>query len=94
MAISDQEKTGAIRSAVDFTIMGDNVDDIAAFTLDKYESKNNTTLSFEMRKEANDKIKEVLWKRIEELKRRRLQILAEMFSLAENTLEEVVKKGK
>ncbi len=94
MAGNDEEKMGSIKSVVDLTIVGDNISDIAAFTLEKYEFKNNSTLSPEAREEGDAKIKDVLWKRVEELKKRRMQILAEMFTLAETTLEEVINKGK
>ena len=94
MAGNDEEKMGSIKSVVDLTIVGDNISDIAAFTLEKYEFKNNSTLSSEAREEGDAKIKDVLWKRVEELKKRRMQILAEMFTLAETTLEEVINKGK
>ena len=95
MAIqSNEEKMGSLKSAVDMTILGDNLNDIMEFTLEKYEFKNDTTLSAELREEASAKIKEALWKRVEELKKRRVQILAETFTLAETTLEAVVNKGK
>lgn len=94
MGINDEEKMGSVRSSVDFAIVGDNISDIAEFTLEKYEFKNNATLSSETRVEGAAKIKEVLWQRVEELKKRRMQILAEMFTLAEKTLDEIIKKGK
>lgn len=94
MAISDQEKMGSVRSAIDLTIVGDNISDIAAFTIEKYEFKNDTTLSSETREAGNAKIKTVLWERVEELKKRRMQVLAQMFTLAETTLEEVINEGK
>ena len=90
----DEEKIGSVRSALDLAIVGDNISDIAAFTLEKHEFKNDTTLSAELRETGDVKIKEVLWKRVEELKKRRMQILAEMFTLAETTLQEVIDKGK
>ena len=94
MAVSDDEKIGSIKSAVDLAIVGDNISDIADFTLEKYEFKNDTTLSSEVREEGVAKVKEELWKRVEQLKKRRMQILAEMFTLAEKTLEGVINKGK
>ena len=94
MAISDEEKIRSVKSAVDLAIVGDNISDIAAFTVEKYEFKNDTTLSSEVREAGDARIKDVLWKRVEELKKRRMQILAEMFTLAETTLEEVLSKGK
>ena len=90
----DEEKMGSVKSAVDLAIVGDNISDIAAFTVEKYEFKHDTTLSSELREAGDATIKDVLWKRVEELKRRRMQILAEMFTLAETTLEEVINKGK
>lgn len=94
MAINDQEKMGSIKSAVDLAIVGDNISDIAEFTLEKYEFKNDTTVSPEVREEGLTKVKETLWERVEQLKKRRMQILAEMFTLAEKTLEGVINKGK
>ena len=94
MALSNEEKIGSVRSAVDLAIVGDNIGDISAFTLEKYEFKNDTTLSAEVREAGDARIKDVLWKRVEELKKRRMQILAEMFTLAETTLDEVINKGK
>ncbi len=94
MAVSDEEKIGSVRSAVDLAIVGDNISDIAAFTVEKYEFKNDTTLSSEVREAGDARIKAVLWQRVEGLKKRRMQILAEMFTLAETTLEEVLSKGK
>ena len=94
MAIDDQEKIGSVKSAVDLAIVGDNISDIADFTVEKYEFKNDTNLSSETREEGAAKIKDALWQRVEELKKRRMQILAEMFTLAEKTLDEVISKGK
>jgi hypothetical protein len=94
MALSDEEKMGSVKSAVNLAILGDNISDIATFTLEKYEFKNDTTLSSEVREAGDAKIKEVLWQRVEELKKRHMQILAEMFTLAETTLDEVINKGK
>ncbi len=94
MAFNDEEKIGSVKSAVDLAIVGDNIEDIANFTVEKYEFKNNTSLSSETREAGITRISEVLWDRVEALKKRRLQILAEMFTLAETTLDEVIDKGK
>ena len=94
MSMSDERKTESVRNALDLTIVGDNIGDIAYFTIEKYEFKNDSTLAPEIRAEAIAKIKEALSEQVEELKRRRLQILAELFTTAENALDEVVNKGK
>ena len=90
MMNTDDEKIGSMRSAVDMDIIGDNISDIAEFTIEKYEFKNDSTLSSEVRKDAVATIEEVLWQRVAELNLLRKQYLAGMFSLAEETLGEVV----
>ena len=89
---SNEEKIGQVRSSVDFNVVGDNILDIADFTVEKYEFRTDSTLSPEMREEAVEKIKDALWKKVEELRLRRKQILEMMFNLAEVTLSEVVEK--
>lgn len=90
--INSEEKIGQIRSSVDLNVLGDNILDIADFTVEKYEFRTDCTLSPEMRAEAVEKIKDALWKRVEEMRLRRKQILETMFNLAEVTLNEVVDK--
>ena len=89
---NNEEKIGQVRSSVDFNVVGDNILDIADFTVEKYEFRTDSTLSPEMRTEAIEKIKEALWKKVEELRLRRKQILEMMFNLADETLNEVVEK--
>ena len=90
--ISNEDKIGQIRRSVDLNVLGDNILDIADFTVEKYEFRTDNTLSPEMRAEAVEQIKDALWKRVEEMRLRRKQILETMFNLAEVTLNEVVNK--
>lgn len=94
MMNTDDEKIGSMRSAVDMDIIGDNISDIAEFTIEKYEFKNDSTLSSEVRKGAVATIEEVLWQRVAELNLLRKQYLAGMFSLAEEALGEVVDQHR
>jgi hypothetical protein len=89
---TDGEKIGFMKSAVDMEIVGDNISDIDEFTIDKYEFRNDNTLSSEVREEAVAVIEEVLWKRVTELNLLRKQYLAGLFSMAEDSLSEVVDK--
>ena len=89
-----EEKIGRIRSSVDLNVVGDNILDIAEFTVEKYEFRNNVTLSAETREQAVTRIKDVLWERVQRLKGRRQQILADMFNAAEVTLNEVIEGSK
>jgi hypothetical protein len=86
----DNQKIMSIRSAVDFDIVGDNIQDIAEFTIEKYEFRNDSDLPDEIRKEAIAKINSALWQEVEELKLRRREILVSIFNAAEDTLNEVL----
>ncbi len=86
----DNQKIMSIRSAVDFDIVGDNIQDIAEFTIEKYEFRNDSDLPDEIRKEAIAKINSALWQKVEELKLRRREILVSIFNAAEDTLNEVL----
>ena len=86
------DRVTTLTSSVDFNIVGDNILNIADFTIEKYEFRNNETLSSEIREEAVAKIKEVLWQEIEQLKQWRRRILERMFDTATKTLDEIVDK--
>ena len=88
-----EERVAAIRSAVDFSIVADNVVEIADFTVEKYEFKSGRTLAPEVRERAISRINDALWQRIEALKARRQKHLEEMFSTAQAALDEVVGEG-
>lgn len=89
-----ETKIGKIRNSADFNVAGDNIVDIAEFTVEKYEFRNSTTLSAETRERALAEITEVLWQRVEQLRARRQQVLADMFNAAEATLNDVVSQRK
>ena len=89
---SDEEKIGSMQSAVDMEIIGDNISDIAEFTIDKYEFRKDSTLSSDVREKAVARIEEALWERVNELNLLRKQYLAGLFSLADAKLCEVVDK--
>ena len=88
---SREEKVVSVKSAVDFDIVADNMLEIAEFTVEKYEFRNDTTLPAEVREEAMAQIRNVLWAKVEELKQRRKQILEDMFNMAEQTLDNVLE---
>ena len=83
-----------VKEAVDYVIVGDNIEDITSFTLEKYEFTNDTVLSAEVRAAATARIKKVLWQEIERLKIHRRMLLEKMFKDAEKTLNEVVAEKK
>ena len=87
-----EEKLVTIKNSVDFSIVGDNILDIADFTVEKYEFRNDSSLAPEVREEAVARIKDVLWQKIEALKLQRQQVLEDLFNTAQATLEDVVDK--
>ena len=89
---NNEEKIGSMQSAVDMEIIGDNISDIAEFTIEKYEFSHDDALSSEKREQAVARIEEVLWNRVNELNLLRKQYLAGMFNLAEDALNSVVDK--
>ena len=90
--VGKEERLVTIKNSIDFSIVGDNILDIADFTVEKYEFSNDSTLAPEVREEAIDRIKDVLWQKIEALKLRRQRTLEDMFNTAQATLEDVVAK--
>ena len=91
--VGKEEKLVTIKNSIDFSIVGDNILDIADFTVEKYEFGNDSTLAPEVREEAIERIKDVLWQKVEAIKLRRQRILEDMFNTAQATLEDVVNKG-
>ncbi|MDE2907144.1 MAG: STAS domain-containing protein [Acidobacteriota bacterium] len=70
--------------------VADNVKDIALLTIEQHEFVNDRTLPEATRRKALTRIETVLTDHLEELKRRRLKILKDMFALASRTLEEAL----
>ena len=91
--VGKEERLVTIKNSIDFSIVGDNILDIADFTVEKYEFRNDSTLAPEVREEAIERIKDVLWQKVEAIKLRRQRILEDMFNTAQATLENVVSKG-
>ena len=83
-----------VKEAVDYVIVGDNIEDITNFTLEKYEFTNDTVLSDEIRRVATTKIKTVLWQEIERLRHHRKMLLEKMFRDAEKTLIDIIAGNK
>lgn len=81
---------GVLRSEIDFDIVGDNLKDIAGFTIEKYEYTNDCTLSAETRQKALLKISDALWQCVEQQKRERLVLLQNMFIAASKALDDAV----
>lgn len=86
----DREEKEVLRNEIDFDIVGDNLKDIAGFTVEKYEYINDCTLSQETRERVLVGINKALWECVEQSKRERLTILQNMFIAASSALDEAV----
>lgn len=91
---AESRDAGFVRSAYDIGVVEDNIQDIADFTIEKYEFANSRTLSRAIRGEIAENIRAVLWARIRELRLQRKQILEDMFNSAEEILAKAVSKEK
>ena len=91
-AATQAASTIPTKRAVNFDIVGENIRDIANFTIEKYEYKNDRTLSLQAREAAIAGITNSLWRFVERLRTRRQKILQEMFNSAEKALDEVIAK--
>lgn len=89
-----QKRLARIRAALDIELVGDNILDIAEFTVEKFEFRTDRTLPAELREQAVTEITDILWRRVERLKERRQEVLADMFNAAEAKLGEVVERSK
>ena len=81
-----------LRSWFDLDIVGENILQIANFTIERYEYQNDRTLPLKTREAVVAGITNALWLYVERLKIRRKQLLTEMFNSAESVLERVVAK--
>ena len=90
----DKAEPGMLRNEIDFDIVGDNLKDIAGFTIEKYEYVNDCTLSPEIRQRAMTRINDALWQCVEQSKRERLVLLQRMFIAASSALDGVVDSAR
>lgn len=81
-----------LQRSVDMDVLGENLSDIATYTIEKHEF-TNPALSAGLREEAYTAITGVLWEEVERIMRRREEILAGMFQRAVATLEEVLARA-
>ncbi|MXX69964.1 MAG: hypothetical protein F4Y74_13520 [Gemmatimonadales bacterium] len=87
--MSDPRPAPAMRNAVDFGIVGDNILDIADFAIEKYEFTSGTTLSDEAREEVVEQVRDALWEMVKAFRNRRKEWRKKLFDAA----DEVVRKS-
>lgn len=78
-----------LRNPVDMAVIGENIADIANYTVEKHEFINEP-LSEAVRAEAVLEISTILWKQVERAIERRKRFRAELFQSAEAALQDIV----
>lgn len=89
--MSEPREAPAMRSAVDFAIVGDNILDIADFAIEKYEFATGTTLSDETKEEAMEQVRDALWEMVKELRNRRKEWRKKLFDAADEAVRSSVE---
>ena len=88
--MSDQPAQPHLQDAVIESVLADNLADIAGYTVEKHEFIDDSPLSPEQSKEAEEFILKALWNTVNERRQRRLTILEGCFKTADEILKEVV----
>ena len=81
-----------LRNPVDLDVVGDNIAQMAAFTVEKHEFAAGD-LPADVRERALSEIEDALWKLFELRAQRRQQVIAEALRTAVETLDEVVGRA-
>ncbi|WP_419949168.1 hypothetical protein [Candidatus Palauibacter sp.] len=83
----------AMRDAVDFAVVGDNILDIADFAIEKYEFTSGTTLSDEARDEALELVRDALWEMVKAFRSRRKEWRKKLFDSADEVVRAYAEKA-
>ena len=83
------EDTVALASSIDMGILGDNVSDIATFTIENHEFAN-PALPADLREKAYAAISSALWEEVEVILARHKKLLAGLVQTAATTLDAVL----
>lgn len=88
--MSEPRPAPAMRNAVDFGIVGDNILDIADFAIEKHEFTSGTTLSEEAREEAVEQVRDALWEMVKAFRNRRKEMRKKLFDAADDAVRDYV----
>ncbi|MXW56313.1 MAG: hypothetical protein F4Z33_09170 [Gemmatimonadales bacterium] len=88
--MSEPRPAPAMRNAVDFGIVGDNILDIADFAIEKYEFTNGTTLPDEAREAAVERVRDALWEMVKAFRNRRKEMRKQLFDTADEAVRDYV----
>ena len=81
---------GQFDGAIEYAVLADNILSIADFSVDKYEHEKGRSISTEEREDAIQSIQGALWDRIEEVKKKQIDLLKKLYGIADAKLVEVI----
>ncbi len=80
-----------LRESINEKVLGDNLEDIAAYTVEKHTFLDDTPLTPEQSEEAKEFVFNALWQTVQERRKRRLKLLEACFKMADKILLEEVE---
>ncbi len=84
--MSEPRTAPAMRDAIDFGIVGDNILDIADFAIEKYEFTSGKALSGKARDDAVERVREALWEMVKAFRNRRKEWRKRLFDAADDAV--------
>lgn len=89
--MSEPREAPAMRNAVDYAVVGDNILDIADFAIEKYEFTSGKALSDEAKEEAVEQVRDALWEMVKALRNRRKKWRKMLFDAADEAVRGAVE---
>lgn len=89
--MQDQPDQPQLQESINEKVLSDNLEDIAAYTVEKHEFLDESPLSPEQSEEAKEFVLAALWRTVKERRKRRLKLLERCFKHADEILHEVVR---
>ena len=91
--MSEPRLAPAMRNAVDYAVVGDNILDIADFAIEKYEFTSGKTLSDEAKEEAVEQVRDALWEMVKAFRNRRKEWRKKLFDSADQVVKDYVESS-
>ncbi len=82
-----------LRESINEGVLNDNLEDIAAYTVEKHTFLDETPLSPEQSEEARKFVLNALWQTVQERRKRRLKLLEACFKMADKILHEEIEQA-
>lgn len=89
--MQDNPEQPQLQESINEKALADNLEDIAAYTVEKHEFLDDSPLAPQQSEEAREFVLKALWRTVDERRKRRLKLLESCFKQADEILHEVVR---